>query len=154
MDLPIELWNIIIEYHNYDPMMFKSCILLNQKCYKIVKKIVNDIPCTINFQLKTETKDSNFMCRICFSFECNHYGNFNMSGNGGQTVICTSYSKLTLLKSELLSSIHTQYFTEKFWLDGSVIGREILNKKYIKDCHKINLTYDKTRKCYLFSYAN
>jgi len=61
MELPTELWHLIIEC--YDLNVYKSCILVNKTFNKIIKKIIKSIPKTI--EIIPEETDDNIVCDKC-----------------------------------------------------------------------------------------
>ena len=72
MNLPIELWNLIINTPEFDIKKkidirkYKSCILVNSLFYKIITNITNKLPneiiLTIRHQQYTDKKNQWFYC--------------------------------------------------------------------------------------------
>mgnify|MGYP003387667403 FL=1 len=58
MQLPIELWNLILNTHNLDS--YKSCLQVNKLFYKIIKKFINDIPNKIKIEIISHKE--NLIC--------------------------------------------------------------------------------------------
>ena len=69
MHLPIELWQLIIE--NCDIDVYKSCILTNKTIYKVINKIISDIP--DEMIVKCHETSDKIVCYECNNkYSCDH----------------------------------------------------------------------------------
>ena len=70
MELPLELWKLIINFPIYDLKPYKSCILVNKTFYRIISEILNGLP---DIEIAISYKgDSNFYCDSCPMSPCKH----------------------------------------------------------------------------------
>ena len=68
MNLPSELWQLIIEYNIYD--LCKKCILINKNNYIAVVNIINKIPDQMEIKLELSNQ-VYFICDYCeYGYSC------------------------------------------------------------------------------------
>ena len=69
MNIPIELWNIILTIRGHNLQIYKNCIRVNKNQFKIITNILNRIPNEIFINVDNIGR-SVLKCKNCVDFEC------------------------------------------------------------------------------------
>lgn len=120
MDLPVELWEIIIRYRR-KVNIYKSCILVNKTVSKATQNLISHVPniLAINVQL---INMRTLQCKYCVGYTyCMHRGNIYPDKN-----IIAGLNYLVIPKNKIIP-----YYQSKR-KNIVVTRKDILESKYIR----------------------
>jgi len=140
MELPIELWNLIIDTHKFDLNVYKNCILVNSLFHKIIKNTLDNLPNLVFMSIRLQDKRN----------EAIRYYFFKDYANDKNKII-EKYDFVTLIsftKSEILSSKVIKFYTLNYNTQYTRYGIHIpliLNEIFYdnnKQCEYIDVVID------------
>ena len=148
MELPTELWQIILQTHDLDS--YKSCLRVNKTFYKIIKRFLGDIPDKIEIKFYSTT--DKLICDNCdvkfIHHRCNPINktnpkelwfdsrDFNKKEKNKTVIHCDGYqNKIIIWKHDVLLSrqIYIKSMLTRFPLPSNLIlsnKGNIINMKY------------------------
>jgi len=166
MNIPTELWNLILTISRIDIDMYKSCIRVNKITSKVIKKIINQIPNEIELKINysgtgklhckncLNSQDCDPICDMVSSVypERKWYGDTYKKRNSN--IIKRGYCFVNISIKNMLSLTYIKYafYGSDTDIYIHILVNELLDQNYKQKNNKVDIIYDITTRQFYYCY--